>query len=157
MQSVKYFCDGSFNPLHKIAVIAWTGWDRVIHWDVLRDTTNTSAELEGLIKVLDSLSQVNDNCDVTIFTDCLSAINRISSREKLEETNFVTKKGTILGNADRYIKIFNLIDQIPNKIEFKHIKGHIPRHRMTDDNLIFSSVDKFARKQLREIIKDVHN
>lgn len=155
---MKYYCDASFNPQHKIAVIAWKSNDNDdnnIHYKILYDTTNTGAEIEALVEILNEIYNSNLRENVIIFTDCQSAINRINARIKLIESNFISKKGTRNRNADRYIKIFKLIDSIDADIEFKHIKGHVPAGQMNDDNKIFSSIDKFARKQLRVIITNM--
>jgi ribonuclease HI len=149
------FCDGSYNPQYKIAVIVWKCGDINIKHDVVRNTNNTRAELEALIRVLIDILKWKINGTIIINTDCQSAIKRIKSRTTLETSNFMTKKNTIIRNADNYIKIFKLIDLIPNNIEFKHIDGHIQKKLMNADNIIFSTVDKFARKQLREIINKI--
>ena len=149
---MKCFCDGSYNPQHKIAVIAWKCGDGDIKHEIIHNTNNTRAELEALIKVLNDVQKQKIDGTIVINTDCQSAINRINSRTKLEEAGFMTKKGTMVRNTDIYIKLFELTDSIPNDIEFKHIDGHIRKRLMTDDNRIFSTIDKFARKRLREII-----
>jgi len=141
--SIKCYCDASFDPKTKIAIIGWCISDGHINVSQLNNTNNTRAEiicLIGLIKMLDK------RLKYSIYTDCMGIISRIESKDKLIKKNFLSKKGIELNNADLYKELFNLLT--PN-IHIVHIRGHVPLNQMTNDNIKFSALDKCVRAKLR--------
>ena len=56
---MKYYCDASFSPQHKIAVIAWKSDENAIKHKIIHNTNNISAELDGLITILTEILKFN--------------------------------------------------------------------------------------------------
>lgn len=197
---IKCYCDSSYSPQHKLAVVGYQIGDEPINTFIIENTNNTSAEVQGLLHLVISLVSNNtrieikkrinlmnsiidnnvDNNNSTynllnlineiqrllinnvydhknlqyfIYTDCESALYRINSKDEIINNGYKTKKGKDISNAEYYKKLFNILNNV-NNIQFKHIKGHLPKDQMDDDNKKFSILDQFVRNQLRSIIKD---
>lgn len=146
MKHIKCYCDASFDPVSKIAVIGWKIGDGDIQTFLCKNTNNSRAEIIGLINLISLLNPTNE---YIIFTDCESIIRRLSNKEILINKDFKNKAGMPLSNVDLYKKLFEII---PNNIIIKHINGHMPIKLMADENIIFSTVDKFVRKLLRSAL-----
>ncbi|AZL89130.1 ribonuclease H [Megavirus baoshan] len=144
------FCDASFDPKNKIASIAWKIGNNDICYTIIRDTNNTRAEI---IVLLEILSKINHDLEYIIYTDCASLISRINSRDEIIRSNYKTRCGKDIKNADLYSQIFN---KLQNNIKIKHIEGHLPTRNMNTNNIIFSQVDKLARKKLRQYLSTNH-
>ncbi|ANB50830.1 hypothetical protein [Powai lake megavirus] len=140
------FCDASFDPKSNIAVIAWKIGNNDIQYEIIHDTNNTRAEIIVLLKIL---SEINQNQQYIIYTDCASLLSRINSRDKIIQSNYKTRCGKNIKNADLYSQIFN---KLQGGIQIKHIDGHLPTRDMNSNNITFSQVDKLARKKLRQYI-----
>lgn len=151
--NIKCFCDASFDPRRKIAVIGWKiGTNSNTQYDIIEDTTNTAAEICVLIRLIEEL--INDHDHIhkyTIFTDCQSIINRINSAQKLIDCQFKNRRGKLLTNAHLYCKLFDLLNP---RIKIKHTAGHMPKLHMNNDQLIFSELDIAVRKRLRTLINE---
>lgn len=145
MNIIKCYCDASYNPQTKIAVIGWKIGQNKIRDMLLTDTNNTRAEIIGLIHLINEL---DPNLKYIIHTDCQSILNRLMSKEKLIGKDFKNAKGEKLGNADLYQKLFEIVTE---NITLVHIDGHISREKMNEDNVIFSQLDKYVRRKLRII------
>lgn len=145
----KCYTDASFDPKTKTAIIGWKFNGGESHINMLKNTTNTRAEIIGLIKLL---TAIDADKKYIIYTDCLSILNRIESKNKLIEKNFMTKNGKELGNADLYKKLFVLLT---SNITLIHINGHKSSHLKNDDDKEFSDLDKYVRKKLREYVKNL--
>ncbi|AEQ33037.1 ribonuclease H [Acanthamoeba polyphaga mimivirus] len=144
------FCDASFDPKNKIAVIAWKVGNNDMQHEIIHDTNNTRAEIIVLLKIL---SEINQDQKYIIYTDCASLLSRINSQDKIIQSNYKTSCGKDIKNADLYHHIFN---KLRNNIQIKHIEGHLPTRNMNTNNIIFSQVDKLARKKLRQYISVNH-
>jgi len=149
------FCDASFNPKTKIAIIGYQIGDNPIDTTLLHDTNNTRAEITGLIMLLTKIvnntidNDNQNNKEYIIYTDCQSILNRIESKDKLIKKNFMNRKNEKLNNADLYKELFDLLEGRDN-ISLKHNPGHMPKKNMTSTNKKFSILDKLVRQQLRE-------
>ncbi|AYV84931.1 MAG: hypothetical protein Satyrvirus1_17 [Satyrvirus sp.] len=150
MAAIKCYCDASYDPKSHVAIIGYIVGNNSICTEKIVNTNNTRAEIIGLINLIGTLE---DN-DYVIYTDCQNIIKRLKSKDKLVENGFKNKKGIPLSNADLYKKLF---DTIKPNIKLEHIKGHLPTKFMTDDNKMFSMLDKFVRKKLRNIVTNSNN
>ena len=146
MENINCYCDSSFDPSTHIAVVGWKIGD-VIEFVLATKTTNTRAEITGLIE---TIIYLEPDLPYTIYTDCQSVLNRIKNKDKLIEKNFMNKKGIKLSNADLYQELFALLQ--PN-IKFEYIKGHLPSNQMNEHNMHFSQLDKLVRKELRKYLR----
>nr|WBF70539.1 hypothetical protein [Megavirus caiporensis] len=140
------FCDASFDPKSNTAIIAWKIGNNDIQYKIIHDTNNTRAEIIVLLKIL---SKINYNQQHIIYTDCASLLSRINSRDKIIQSNYKTNSGKDIKNADLYSQIFN---KLQDGIQVKHIEGHLPIRDMNSNNMIFTQVDKLARKKLRQYL-----
>jgi len=132
------YTDASFCPKTKLAVygyyLPFLTPGRVEHnFTYLENTTNTEAEVKGLLSLLKMLDDTELRCDV--FTDCKSAVDKIQERND---------------NTSLFVKIYDILDRNPN-ISIKHIQGHKPKKEKTEIDLEFSVIDKAVRKELRKI------
>ncbi|XWV25750.1 ribonuclease HI [Tupanvirus soda lake] len=141
------YCDASYNPDYDIAVLGWMIGDDEITIKLIEKTTNTRAELIAIVCLL---TRLDPDTKYTIFTDCLTTIKRLESKNELINKNFKNRKGVELSNADMYKKIFELVN---DNITIKHIEGHIASKLMSENNKKFSILDKHVRNILRHKVK----
>ena len=73
---MKCYCDASFDPCTKNAVCGWQIGNNPIQLMNISKTTNTKAEIIGLITLINNLDPTSG---YIIYTDCESIINRIKS------------------------------------------------------------------------------
>ncbi len=144
MDVIKCYCDASFSPKHKYAVLGWQIGNE--HMNILRinNTNNTRAEFEVMIKLLECLSTDHK---YIIYTDCQGITRCLNKKQKLIDSNFKNRKGQELANADIYKKLYELF--LPN-MTIVHIDGHIPTKLMSEDNKKFSHIDRTVRSILRQ-------
>lgn len=140
---VNCYCDASYDPETKTAICGWKIGDDDIKFLCVKNTNNTRAEIIGLIRLITNL---DDQLEYIIYTDCESILNRIASKEKLIKCSFKNKRGIPLSNGDLYRQLFDLLN--PN-IKLVHIEGHLPVGQMNNHNFIFSKLDKKVRAKLR--------
>lgn len=154
---IKSFCDASFSPKHKIGVIGWKIGESKINTKIIIDTDNSSAELICLLDLMKNLDLTKNNI---IYTDCESAVRRIESRGEIISNDYRTKTGFIKNHAI-YREIFSILDKNCSvdtegiSITINHIDGHIKKELMTPDNVEFSKIDRFIRKELRRVVKNL--
>ena len=143
----KCYCDASFNPVSRIAVIGWRINNNKIQTMIIKNTNNTRAEIIGLIRLI---SELEKDKQYMIYTDCMGIINRIASKDVLIHKQYKTANGRILANADLYDQLFGMLT---DNIQIQHIKGHLPKDLMNEDNMRFSELDKYVRHKLRSLNK----
>ncbi len=157
------FSDCSFAPQKRIGVAAYL----IIappypsdlppfQYQVFTDTTNSKLELQAICLALEEvekgwLGQAKDQpLNIRIFTDSKTAVDLPHRRQKLEANNFCSKKtGRPLTQASEYQSILAYLDRFT--IEFCWLKGHRPlATQRSVQERIFASLDRFARKKLRQ-------
>lgn len=143
MQPIPCYCDASFDPQIRVAIIGWRINDGPIYTQTIKNTNNTRAEIFGLITLINHLDPVKK---YIVYTDCESIIRRIATKQKLIDSQFKNNKGELLHNHDLYQALFHLLNE---NIIVTHIKGHMPAGQMDDTNVNFSQLDKYVRKKLR--------
>lgn len=144
---IKCYCDASFSPETKNAICGWKiGEDNAMQTMLLINTNNTRAEIIGLIHLIHLVNKLPNNSTYIIYTDCLSVIDRIKKRGKLQNKNFCNRKGQSLANADIYQELFSILKE---NIKIIHIDGHLPKNKRNNDNKIFSEIDIAVRRKLR--------
>lgn len=149
MNEIKCYTDASFDPKSRVAIIGWRINKQNIRVNVLKNTTNTRAEIVSLIKLIDNLES---DKKYIIYTDCQSILNRIASKDLLIEKDFKNSKGEELNNADLYKKLFEVLT--PN-IKLVHIDGHLPTKFKDDNDKNFSELDKYVRSELRKLTNSI--
>lgn len=148
------FTDGSVNTKSKLGVgaFAFLPFDELdkseslkIHTKQFNDTSSTKLELEVL---LHALSLIEDK-HILVYSDSQNLVGLPSRRKKLEASNFKSTTGKTHQFKDLYLLLFNELDN--RNIEIKKLKGHSKKSEKSELELIFTKVDKAARKALREI------
>ncbi|OHB68362.1 MAG: hypothetical protein A2W17_01025 [Planctomycetes bacterium RBG_16_41_13] len=173
---VTIFIDSSYNPGRKLGVGGFlciphnpgetpANEDMFETWyfpdavktRIVENTTNTRLELQTLLWALESLTLENGNKAsekrgfITIYTDCLTAVDLPGRRKRLEDVYYLSKrKGSVLRNADIYKSIFALYDEFLPKLVW--IKGHTLKKDRVGVHKIFSEVDRLVRNHLRTYI-----
>ncbi|MEO8402488.1 MAG: RNase H family protein [Gammaproteobacteria bacterium] len=89
---------------------------------------------------------------VKMYTDCQSLCDLLGKRkEKLLKNNFITRAGKVLQNADLYKELYQTAEKF--QLSTLKIKGH---QKVSDstrlEEKIFSILDKFSRRKLRELL-----
>lgn len=152
-----FMCDASYNNSLDLAIIGY--YDSTINQmfhKLHTNVSNTKAEILAIIELMQYISNKNhnkSNLTIKIFTDCQQVINLLNKRDKLVQTNFCNKKGIPLNNGNEYRLFFqnyDLLNSLVTKIIIEHIDGHKKKYLKTDTDYLFSNLDKYVRKILRE-------
>ncbi|MCP4600850.1 MAG: hypothetical protein GY847_10015 [Proteobacteria bacterium] len=125
---------------------------------VFKEKNNIRAELRGVIFALNALIEKLEQTDaeggtkihrINLYTDCESIVRLLDRRQRLELSDFISKRTRKpVSNADLYKQFFTVYDKVTPNLFW--VKGHAPKK---DRDLIqknFSRVDKAIRKILRE-------
>lgn len=155
MEKIKrVFIDGSVNPKSKIGIGAFYLCDEIKKFDEkeiitkkFEDTSSTKLELESLLW---ALKQINTKEKLHIYTDCQNIFSLLNREDKLKKNNYFTSTNKKIKNHLLYEEFFYLNELYD--LEFIKVKGHKKSSLKDEVDLIFSQVDKKARKELRNII-----
>lgn len=148
------FTDGSVNPQTKIGFASYLLLDSLdnttipsdnIHTKQFNDTSSTKLELEALLWALNNLETTTSL--ITVYTDCQNILSLLKRQERLELSNYQTKKGTPLANEKLYRAFFEKLKH--QSCQFIKVKGHKQKHLRDTVDIIFSLVDKKSREALR--------
>ncbi len=152
----KVFVDGSVNPQKKIGIGAFYFYDELnkfneedINTKRFENTSSTKLELECLLW---ALKTIDSKDKLLIYTDCQNIFSLLNREEKLKKNNYFTSTNKKIKNHLLYEEFFYL-NEIYN-LEFTKVKGHKKSSEKDEIDLIFSKVDKKARKELRNITLD---
>lgn len=147
------FTDGSVNTISKVGVGAVL-WIKDLNEKVnpeeiqtkkFENTSSTKLELQTLIWALET-SELKAS-KITVYTDSQNIVGLMGRRVRLEKNNFISKNGKELKNKKLYQKFYLLSDSL--NLEILKIKGHKASCKKNKLDLIFTQVDKAARKVLR--------
>ncbi|RXK14094.1 ribonuclease H [Halarcobacter mediterraneus] len=152
----KVFVDGSVNPQKKIGIGAFYLYDELnkfneedINTKRFENTSSTKLELECLLW---ALKTIDSKDKLLIYTDCQNIFSLLNREEKLKKNNYFTSTNKKIKNHLLYEEFFYL-NEIYD-LEFIKVKGHKKSSEKDEIDLIFSKVDKKARKELRNITLD---
>ena len=157
MEKIKIvFVDGSVNPQSKVGIGAFYLCEEIENFDEneikikkFEDTSSTKLELECLLW---ALKTIDTKDKLLIYTDCQNIFSLLNREEKLKKNNYFTSTNKKIKNYLLYEEFFHL-NEIYN-LEFVKVKGHKKSSLKDEIDLIFSKVDKKARKELRNITLD---
>lgn len=155
MKELILFSDGSVNTLTKVGFGAYLlVSDLSISPEILKNqvkikqfenTSSTKLELETLLWALNDIDE--KDCSLIVYTDSQNIANLLVRREKLEASNYMSKKNRLIDNHALYKEYFFLADKIGFKTH--KIKGHdASRNKSLIDNC-FTLVDRASRSALR--------
>jgi ribonuclease HI len=111
------------------------------------------AEIKTVVYSLQVLEEsFETDFNVEVYTDCQSLCDLLERRKtKLEQTNFITRSGKVLENAELYKELFMMTNKF--NIHIFKLKGHTATsHRMSLPQKIFAILDKLSRKELRATV-----
>ncbi|MEA3317036.1 MAG: RNase H family protein [Bacteroidota bacterium] len=157
-KQITIICDGSYSPKYNIGT-----WASIIILDdkekILTNLQqNTSQHAMELLAVIDSIKYIEqkhtNNYQITVYTDSAYVEGLIRRQKKLTASNFKTKKDKDIANRELVILFYKTIKDKPLKIteiESHKKKGH---SEINDYN---RKVDQLARKNLKKIIKKLHD
>ena len=105
-------------------------------------------ELLASIKALEFIEEKKYSYkQIKLYTDSQYLTGLTDRKEKLENKDFLTKKGTSIQNADLVKKIIQYIEKL--NIEFIKVKAHLKKTDTTNFNI---EVDKLSRKIVRQCV-----
>jgi ribonuclease HI len=152
------FADASFDPKMGTGIIGVLTVDS-------KEINSSSSELKVLTKKIDNTTSgrleiqaviwalknaAENDLEITIFTDYKSVVELPTRRDRLEKSNYISKrKGEILNNADLYKEFFEYFDKVLPTLVW--IRGHSPSKDHTRHHELFSLVDKAVRQELRSL------
>ncbi len=152
------FCDGSVDTTTKIGFGAHLFMNQTefeqfntdnitIEIKKFTKTSSTRLELENLLHCLKTIDDASD--PLIIYTDSQNIAGLLKRRKRLETQNFISKrKNQEIKNATLYKEFYHHYDRL--KFKIVQLKGHKRSINKEKVDLIFSMVDKAARKVLRE-------
>jgi len=159
------YCDASFSNKHKFGVAGFIIFkDDVSHGNndfkaaviktvKINEKNNIRTEVKGVILALEMLKEgfLEDDFNITLFTDCNTVINLSERRAYLEANHYISKSsGVVLANADVYKEYFKLFDELKPKLIW--VKGHMPQKEHDAIQKNFSFIDRLVRSELRRSI-----
>lgn len=140
---IEIYTDASYDPNTKVAVcgeliINKNGNQQIYNFssNIIKNTTNTEAEIYGVLNILERISPKNH---LTIYTDCQMITKLVESNER--------KK-----NKSIYYKFYDLYDRHEGRCQFIKIAGHKNNHLRNNIEENFSELDQYVRKVLREYL-----
>lgn len=169
MNHYTLFTDASVNPQLKIGIGAYCLLPFSIelieekgmeNFDLVYSTTNirvfentssTKAEIETILWAISEIEKMFDSSfDLTICTDSQGITSLMTRKNKLINSNFSNSKSETIRNAQLYFEFYQLQNKL--KFEIVKIKGHSPKAKKDNLQLIFTVIDRRTRKELRNYI-----
>lgn len=154
MKNLNLFCDGSVNPQLNIGYGSYFILDDIDTIDLSKieisikrfeDTSSTKLELETLLWALSQIKDIDKK--VFVYTDCQNILGLKSRRERLENSNYYTKKNKLINNHLLYKEFYKIIDKID--CDFIKVKGHKKSDEKDKIDKLFTLVDRASREALR--------
>jgi ribonuclease HI len=145
--NITIYTDGSCNTQTKTGAWAAIIFDldqKTIISEVVQNTTHNRMELLAVIRAIEYAAKYAPGKSISVYTDS-QYVTRLSERkEKLHQSNFITKKGTTLNNTDLLQTLIGYIEKY--SISFHKVKAH---QKKTDENYN-READMICRKLMRE-------
>ncbi len=154
MEKLLLFTDGSVNTQTKVGFGAYltvtaqeTDMDSlIVKVKRFEHTSSTKLELQTLLWTLNEIKTFDNK--IIVYTDSQNIVGLLGRRDKLEKSNYHSKKNKLLNNYKLYQEFYKLTDQL--NCEFHKVRGHLKSHKKGDIDKLFTLVDKASRKALRE-------
>ena len=108
-------------------------------------TSSTKLELQTLLWALSEIQPSGRK--LLVHTDSQNIIGLPGRRERLEQTDYRSKRKTLLKNYQLYQEFYQLTDQLDYALI--KVRGHQITKQKDDIDRLFSLVDKAARNALR--------
>ena len=156
MDKLILFTDGSVNTKTKTGYGAYLAVPEIgpspeslreqVRIKRFENTSSTRLELETLLWALKEAGKSAKR--IIVHTDSQNIMKLEGRREKLEKTNYKSKKNKLLNNYELYIEFYRTIDKLD--CEFVKVRGHLGSHKKDDIDRLFTLVDRESRRVLRK-------
>ena len=160
MDTLFLFTDGSVDTKSRIgfgAILAVSNQEEIsteklaskIILKRFEKTSSSKLELQTLVWALGI--DFGSNRKLIVYTDSQNILSLPGRREKLEQSNYMSKKGRLLSNFELYRIFFKFIDKID--VTFKKVRGHKKSDGKDEIDRVFALVDRASRSAIRNEIK----
>jgi ribonuclease HI len=146
---ITIYTDGSCNTQTRVgawAAIILYAESKTILQGTEPDTTHNRMELVAVIKAILFSVEKYPESTLNVFTDSQYVIKLETRKDKLQDNNFITKKGSVLPNADLLKQLIELAEKYP--IVFNKVKAH---QKVSETENLNREVDIICRKAMRSI------
>ena len=155
MDKILLFTDGSVNTRSKTGYGSYLAVSEPgLPLELLRtlvkvrrfeNTSSTKLELQTLLWALNDIKA--SGIRVVVYTDSQNITGLQERRDRLEQSDYCTKKNKRLSNYELYQDFYRTIDQMD--CEFVKVPGHKVSNQKDDIDRLFTLVDRASRNALR--------
>jgi len=155
MDELLLFTDGSVNTQSNIGYGAYLVLsERGLSLDSLRKrvkvrrfkhTSSTKLELQTLLWALRDIQTFGGK--VIVYTDSQNIVGLQGRRDRLEQSDYRSKKNQRLNNYELYQEFYRITD--PLDCESIKVRGHQVSNQKDDIHRLFTLVDRASRNALR--------
>jgi ribonuclease HI len=151
LSSITVYTDGSCHTQLKFgawAAIIINNNNEYIIKGTAKNTTHNRMELEAIINAVAYVKNSGINFGkIEIYTDSQYAVNLVTRKEKILNSNFLNKKGIVLQNSDLLKLLFNIFETTP--IQLIKVAAHKPVTNHKNQN---RDVDLIVRSLMRKSV-----
>ena len=122
--------------------------EEVVLQGIVQNTTHQRMELTAATEALRYAHNQGPLCAVALYTDSQYVADLPTRRSKLEQQDFMTKKGKQVQNTDLLREFLGWLDKL--EVSIHKVKAHQKASELPNHN---RKVDKLVRKILRQAIK----
>ncbi len=126
MSIIKIFTDGSCHTQIKIGAwvaLIFVGDEKIILKNIVKNTTHNRMELMAVIAAVHHVTENNISYSaIEIYSDSQYVVGILVRKDKLKKNDFITKKGTVMQNADLVQSLITLMESFP--LSFIKVKAH---------------------------------
>jgi len=149
---IRIYTDGSCNPAFAIggwAAILLIGDEKLILSGNEKGTTHQRMELTAAICALNYIIKNNLQSEIIeLYADSQYVVDIARRKEKLEASNFATRKQLAIRNEDLVKQLIS--DSSRLSVQFIKVKAHLKKK--IRENEFNTEVDKLSRKIVRTTI-----
>jgi ribonuclease HI len=149
---IEIYSDGSCHTQLEIgawAAIVFINDEKIILKDSEVNTTHNRMEMLGVIKAIEyGIKKVIGLRLFAVFSDSQYVIRIRERKERLQQNNFITNKGTPIQNVDLVKRLIELIET--EEIKFIKVKAHSRK----EGDPVNREVDILVRELLREKVNE---
>ena len=156
MEKLLLFTDGSVNAHSNIGYgayltvpeggLSFGSLKTSVKVRAFENTSSTKLELQTLLWALNDIQALGSN--VIVYTDSQNIMGLQGRRDRLEKSDYFSKKNKRLNNYELYQEFYRMIDQLDYK--FVKVRGHQLSKKKDDIDRLFTLVDRASRDALRK-------
>ena len=147
---IQIFTDGSYNAQRELGVwvaLIFVQDTKTTLSGIINNTTHNRMELVAVINAIKHVQGHHPPGMVTVFSDSQYVIGLIGRREALLKTDFKTRSGNQLVNADLVLQFYNLVAN--TSVVLEKVKAHQRKNGVINHNI---EADKLCRQLLRQAV-----